>query len=138
MVYYSNSESETWAIGKLISEKIKPGDKILLDGDIGAGKSVLARGIAGGLGVTEAMPSPTFTLVNEYDAKYKIYHFDFYRLNDPYELYEIGFEEYVYSPGVSLIEWYSKGGELIPNESILVSIKIDSGNKRKIEINWTR
>lgn len=138
MVYYSNSESETWAIGKLISEKIKPGDKILLDGDIGAGKSVLARGIAGGLGVTEPMPSPTFTLVNEYDAKYKIYHFDFYRLNDPYELYEIGFEEYVYSQGVSLIEWYSKGGELIPNESILVSITIESGNKRKIEINWTR
>ncbi|MBP7553622.1 MAG: tRNA (adenosine(37)-N6)-threonylcarbamoyltransferase complex ATPase subunit type 1 TsaE [Spirochaetes bacterium] len=138
MVYYSNSESETWAIGKLISEKIKQGDKILLDGDIGAGKSVLARGIAAGLGVTEPMPSPTFTLVNEYDAKYKIYHFDFYRLNDPYELYEIGFEDYVYSEGVSLIEWYSKGGELIPNESILVSIKIESGNKRKIEINWTR
>lgn len=110
----------------------------MLDGDIGAGKSVLARGIAAGLGVTEPMPSPTFTLVNEYDAKYKIYHFDFYRLNDPYELYEIGFEDYVYSEGVSLIEWYSKGGELIPNESILVSIKIESGNKRKIEINWTR
>ncbi|HNZ27505.1 MAG TPA: tRNA (adenosine(37)-N6)-threonylcarbamoyltransferase complex ATPase subunit type 1 TsaE [Spirochaetota bacterium] len=138
MVYYSNSESETWAIGKLISEKIKPGDKILLDGEIGAGKSVLARGIAGGLGVAEPMPSPTFTLVNEYDAKYKIYHFDFYRLKDPYELYEIGFEDYVYSQGVSLIEWYSKGGDLIPNESILISIKIESDNKRKIEINWTR
>lgn len=132
--YYSKSVSETFDIARLFSEKATPGMVILLEGSLGAGKSVFVRGFLSGLGINEAIPSPTFTLVNEYNCKFKIYHFDFYRLNDPYELYEIGFEDYVYSNGISLIEWASKGGDLIPLNAYKVNIEIKSLSDRNISI----
>ena len=132
--YYSKSVSETFDIARLFSEKATPGMVILLEGSLGAGKSVFVRGFLSGLGINEAIPSPTFTLVNEYNGKFKIYHFDFYRLNDPYELYEIGFEDYVYSNGISLIEWPSKGGDLIPLNAYKINIEIKSLSDRNISI----
>lgn len=137
MIYLSNSEKETFMLGLKLSEKIKPGDIFLIEGALGVGKSVLVRGFAKGLGVDESMPSPSFTLVNEYQGKYPIYHFDFYRISDPFELYELGFEDYIYSQGISFIEWPSKGENLMPTEAIKVNIAIIDG-KRQIEILWTR
>lgn len=136
--FHSNSELETFQIAKDISKKIVPGDVFLIEGPLGAGKSVFIRGILSGLGVNEAVPSPTFTLVNEYKGIYPIYHFDLYRINNPFELYEIGFEDYVYSDGVSLIEWASKGGDLMPENAINIDIKIKSDNEREIKIQWNR
>jgi len=137
MEYISKTEKDTFQFAYSLAEKVIPGDIFLLEGELGAGKSIFVRGIAKGLGVNEAMPSPTFTLVNEYSAKLPVYHFDFYRLSDPFELFEIGFEEYIYSNGVSFIEWPSKGGDLIPQKSIKVKIDI-LNDKRRITVTWKR
>jgi tRNA threonylcarbamoyladenosine biosynthesis protein TsaE len=134
-VFFSSSPEETENIGKMIAKKARPGDIFLFEGSLGAGKSVLIRGMAAELGITEPLLSPTFTLVNEYLGKVKFYHFDLYRLDEPFELYEIGFEEYVYSDGISCIEWASKCGELLPDESIKVDITLEN-EKRKITVVW--
>lgn len=134
-VFFSSSPEETENIGKMIAKKARRGDIFLFEGSLGAGKSVLIRGMADELGITEPLLSPTFTLVNEYLGKVKFYHFDLYRLDEPFELYEIGFEEYVYSDGISCIEWASKCGELLPDESIKVDITLEN-EKRKITVVW--
>ncbi len=133
-VFFSKSEIDTFNLGLNLSKHIEPGVVIGLDGSLGAGKSVFIRGVLSGLGVKEAVPSPTFTLVNEYSALYKIYHFDLYRLNDPYELYEIGFEDYIYSDGISLIEWYNKAGDILPEDIVKIKIRLISDNEREILI----
>lgn len=135
MIFISSSEKETIEFAKSLAGKIKPGNIFLVEGSLGVGKSVFIRGVARGLGVIDSMPSPTFTIVNEYKGKYPIYHFDFYRINDPIELYEIGLEEYLYSDGVCFIEWPSKAGELLPKDTINVKIGFIN-NKRKVEIKW--
>jgi tRNA threonylcarbamoyladenosine biosynthesis protein TsaE len=134
--FTSDSELDTYKIAYKFSEKLKQGDIVLFEGQLGAGKSIFIRGILNGLGVNEVIPSPTFTIVNEYKTKFSIYHFDFYRINDPYELYEIGFEEYIYSGGISLVEWASKAIDLMPDDAVKVDITILSDNKREITINW--
>ena len=135
MTFHSRSEKETYDIAFGLAKKINKGDILLLEGELGAGKSVFARGLAKGLGVDEAMPSPTFTIVNEYQGNLTVYHFDFYRINDPFELYEIGFEEYLYSGGVSIIEWPSKAGNMLPGRAVKVEIKIKN-SEREITIQW--
>jgi len=137
MIFYSKSEEETFTIAKSLSSKVREKDVFLISGPLGAGKSVFVRGMASGLGIDEAMPSPTFTIVNEYKGKFNVLHFDFYRLNDPFELYEIGFEDYVYSNNVSFIEWPEKGGDMVFENSIKVEIKILE-NEREISIEWNR
>ena len=137
MIFYSKSERETFIFAKKIANKVKLGDIFLIEGALGVGKSVFVRGIASGLGVNEPMPSPSFTIVNEYKGKFPVYHFDFYRINEPFELYEIGFEDYIYSNGVSFIEWPAKGGELVPVNAIKVKMKI-VGEEREIKIQWNR
>ncbi len=137
MIYFSGSEKETFSIGQDLAGKIVAGDIFLVEGGLGVGKSVLVRGMAKGLGVDEAMPSPSFTLVNEYAGRFPVYHFDFYRINDPFELYELGFEDYVYSKGVSFIEWPSRGRELMPSNAVKINMTIVDG-KRRIEVLWTR
>ena len=135
MIYISRSEKDTFEFAQSLSEKVQPGNIFLVEGKLGVGKSVFIRGVARGLGVIDPMPSPTFTIVNEYKGKYPIYHFDFYRINDPIELYEIGLEDYLYSNGVSFIEWPSKAGNLLPAKAI--KIKIDfKNNERKVNVKW--
>ncbi len=134
-IFFSSSPEETENIGKMIAKKACPGDIFLFEGSLGAGKSVLIRGMAQELGITEPLLSPTFTLVNEYLGKVKFYHFDLYRLDEPFELYEIGFEEYIYSDGISCIEWASKCGELLPEKSIKINITLED-EKRKITVVW--
>lgn len=137
MHFNSKSEIETFNIGRKFSKNLKPGDIVLVEGTLGAGKSVFIRGVAKGLGINEPMPSPTFTILNEYEGKCKMYHFDLYRINSPEELYNIGFEEYLYSEAISLIEWPSKAGFLLPEKAIKVNIEITE-NGRIIKITWKK
>ncbi|MBD1399772.1 tRNA (adenosine(37)-N6)-threonylcarbamoyltransferase complex ATPase subunit type 1 TsaE [Pelovirga terrestris] len=106
----SASEKQTLKIGRLIGRCLDAPLLMLLQGDLGAGKTVLARGIARGLGVATRIPitSPTFTLMNHYPARIDLYHFDLYRLSGPEDLMDIGFDEYAFGDGVALVEWPEK------------------------------
>ena len=103
----SSGEEQTLELGIQLGRLLEQSALILLQGDLGAGKSVLARGVARGLGVDPEIPitSPTFTLMNQYSARLELYHFDLYRICDPDELIEIGFDEFAYGDGVALVEW---------------------------------
>lgn len=111
-VYHSPGEGQTLELGIQLGRLLEQPALILLQGDLGAGKSVLARGIARGLGVPEEIPitSPTFTLMNHYPARLDLYHFDLYRLSDSDELIEIGFDDFAYGKGVALVEWPDRLG----------------------------
>jgi tRNA threonylcarbamoyladenosine biosynthesis protein TsaE len=120
-------------LGKQLGRLLEQPALILLQGDLGAGKSVLARGIARGLGVDPQVPitSPTFTLMNHYPARLELYHFDLYRLNDPDELIEIGFDDYAFGSGVTLVEW----PERIEDEQVAglwIRIKILENGRREL------
>lgn len=106
MIYLTHSESDSLAFAARLSPMLAAGDAVLLTGELGAGKSVLARGIARGMGVEGPMPSPTFTLMVPYEANgRKLYHFDLYRLADPDEYYAAGLDEFVGGDGVAVVEW---------------------------------
>ena len=118
-----NNEEDTRALGHLIADALEPGDVVALIGDLGTGKTALTRYIAEGLGIRSGISSPTFTILHEYsDGRLPLYHFDAYRIDDPAELYEIGYDEYFFGNGVCLIEWPSKIAELIPKNAAVISI----------------
>jgi len=132
-----DSVEKTLAIGKKIGQLANPGDIICLIGDLGTGKTHITKGIAEGLGISDNITSPTFTIVNEYSGRLKLNHFDVYRVSDPDEIYAIGFDEYIFSESVSVIEWANYIEELIPEEHIRIIInKLPSHgeNFRKITI----
>ena len=121
MIYETMSPKETFELGKKIGLEAKAGEIICLDGDLGVGKTVFTQGFAKGLGIDEAVNSPTFTIIQEYDeGRLPLYHFDVYRIGDPEEMYEIGYEDYFYGQGVCLIEWAKLIEELIPDEAKIV------------------
>ena len=138
MVMESYSAEETFRLGEMTGAKLKPGTVICLDGDLGAGKTVFVKGVAKGLGVTDTVCSPTFTILQEYrDGRMPLYHFDVYRIEDPEEMYEIGFDDYLYGEGVCLIEWAKNVAELIPEGALKITITkdLDKGlSYRKISI----
>ena len=120
------SPEETFALGKKLGEEAAPGEIFCLDGDLGVGKTVFTQGFAAGLGVTEPVNSPTFTILQIYEeGRLPLYHFDVYRIGDPEEMDEIGYEEYFFGDGVCLIEWASLIGELIPEGARRVLIVKD-------------
>lgn len=126
MIYESHSAEETFEIGKQIGQTAKPGQIICLNGDLGVGKTVFTKGFAKGLEIEEEVNSPTFTIIQIYDdGRLPLYHFDVYRIGDPEEMYEIGFEDYFYGEGVCLIEWSTLIEELIPEDAIEVKIEKD-------------
>lgn len=129
---------ETFLLGKEMAGEAKAGTVITLNGDLGAGKTVFAQGFAAGLGVEAYVNSPTFTILQIYeDGRLPLYHFDAYRIGDPEEMDEIGFEEYVYGEGVSLIEWAELIEEILPERRIDVTIRraLEAGdNVREITI----
>ncbi|WP_026882181.1 tRNA (adenosine(37)-N6)-threonylcarbamoyltransferase complex ATPase subunit type 1 TsaE [Clostridium akagii] len=138
MEFIVNNESMTLELGSKLGSLLNKGDIICLNGDLGTGKTHFAKGIAKGLLIDEYITSPTFNIVNEYTGRLKLYHFDVYRVNDPDEIYAIGFDEYIFSDAVSIIEWSSYIEELIPDEHISISIeKLPSRgiDFRKIVIN---
>jgi len=105
MLYRTDSPEATTEFGRALGGQLAPGDVVLLAGDLGAGKSVLARGLARGLGIAQAMPSPTFTLMQPYEGRIPFYHFDLYRLDDPDQFFEAGLDEFVGGDGAAVIEW---------------------------------
>lgn len=126
MVIETSSREETLNLGELIGQKVSLGNVITIDGDLGVGKTVLAQGIARGLGITEHVVSPTFTIIQEYtDGRIPLYHFDVYRIEDPDEMYEVGYEEYFYGDGVCVIEWAELIEEMIPGDHIKIKIAKD-------------
>ena len=124
-VVVTQSEAETRALGEKLGREAKAGDIFLLEGDLGVGKTVLAKGVAVGLGISEPITSPTFTIVHEYEGRLPLYHFDVYRIGDPDEMLDIGFDEYLFGAGVCLIEWPSRVEELIPETAVKVTIEKD-------------
>ena len=105
MVYMTRSEADTMNFAARLAEMLMPGDTVLLNGDLGVGKSVIARGVARGLDINGPMPSPTFTIMIPYEGREKFYHFDLYRLSDPDEYYAAGLDEFVGGDGIAMVEW---------------------------------
>ena len=126
MIKESFCPEETYALGKSLGEAAKPGDVICLNGDLGVGKTVFTQGFADGLGITEPVNSPTFTIVQEYhDGRLPLYHYDVYRIGDISEMDEVGYEDYFYGDGVCLIEWSNLIEEILPDHMISVKIEKD-------------
>jgi tRNA threonylcarbamoyladenosine biosynthesis protein TsaE len=133
MKLQSDSPDQTMRIAKEFSKKVKGGDVICLRGDLGAGKTQFVRGFVQGFGFTgNEVSSPTFTVINEYRGEPSIYHFDCYRLEHYSEAVEIGAEEYFYGDGITIIEWPDKIAEILPNDSVNITIKVLSENKREL------
>lgn len=123
-VYETNSPEETRALGKKIGALAKPGDVYTLVGDLGVGKTVFTQGIAEGLGITEPVSSPTFTIVQIYEeGRLPFYHFDVYRIGDLEEMDEIGYEDYFYGQGLCMIEWANLIEEILPEKRYDVTIE---------------
>ena len=124
MIIETNSASETLALGEKLGKAAKLGQIYTLNGDLGVGKTVLTQGFAKGLGITEAVNSPTFTIIQEYtEGRLPFYHFDVYRIGDVEEMDEIGYEDYIYGEGVSLIEWANLIEEILPEQIIEITIE---------------
>ncbi len=122
--FQSNTAEQTYKFGYDMAKEARQGDVIALIGDLGTGKTVFAKGFADGLGVSEPVTSPTFTIVCEYtQGSLPLYHFDVYRIDDPEELFEIGFEEYLYGGGVCLIEWADRIMDELPGQTAVVEIR---------------
>ncbi len=126
--FRSHSAEDTRELGRKIGAVLKGNDLICLIGDLGTGKTALTGGMAEGLGIKGYITSPTFTIVNEYNAYIPLYHFDVYRLSDPDEMFEIGFEEYLYGNGVVVIEWADMIKDILPRDYIRIEIKKDIEN----------
>ena len=126
MITETFSEKETRALGEELGRKAVPGSLYTLTGDLGTGKTVFTQGFARGLGITEHVNSPTFTIVQEYDGgRLPFYHFDVYRIGDLEEMDEIGYEDYFYGDGVCLIEWAELIEELLTPERTAIRIEKD-------------
>ncbi|MBQ9061224.1 MAG: tRNA (adenosine(37)-N6)-threonylcarbamoyltransferase complex ATPase subunit type 1 TsaE [Eubacterium sp.] len=138
MNYRTESPDETYELGVKMGQEALPGQIYTLDGDLGAGKTVFAKGFAEGLGVTEIVNSPTFTILQTYESgRLPLYHFDVYRIAEPEEMDEIGYEDCFYGNGVTLVEWAELIDELIPADAVRIRItrvKGEEGNARDIVV----
>ncbi len=138
-IYESFGPAETFELGRKLGSCAKPGTIICLNGDLGTGKTVFTQGFAAGLDITEPVSSPTFTIVQVYEeGRLPLYHFDVYRIGDPEEMEEIGYEDYFYGEGVCLVEWSELIEELIPEEamSVLIEKDLERGFDFR-QITWT-
>ena len=130
--------TETASFAHLLARLAIPGDLICLSGDLGAGKTALTQQIAKGLEVPDNcyVTSPTFSILQEYPGRMPLYHFDFYRLFDETEVEDLGFEEFFYLSGLSVIEWSERAGSLIPDTRLLLEMTIENENARKVDIDF--
>lgn len=124
-IYESYSYEDTQKIAKELADGLQGGEFVAMYGDLGAGKTAFVQGIASALGIERHITSPTFTIVNEYEGRLPLYHFDVYRIADSDEMYEIGFDEYVYGGGVCFVEWAELIEDLFPPEYIRLTILKD-------------
>ena len=126
MIIETRSPEETFALGKKIGEMARPGEIYTLTGDLGVGKTVFTQGVAAGLGITEPVSSPTFTIIQEYDSgRLPFYHFDVYRIGDIEEMDEIGYDDYFFGQGICLIEWANLIEEILPENRREIVIEKD-------------
>ena len=126
MVIETHDPEETFEVGRTIGMNAKPGQIYTLTGDLGVGKTVFTQGVAAGLGITEPVNSPTFTIIQEYeDGRLPFYHFDVYRIGDLEEMEEIGYDDYFFGQGICLIEWAEIIEEILPEKRIEVTIEKD-------------
>lgn len=126
MIIETRSPEETFELGKKIGEAAKPGQVYTLNGDLGVGKTVFIQGVAAGLGITEPVSSPTFTIVQVYEeGRLPFYHFDVYRIGDIEEMEEIGYDDYFFGEGICLIEWAELIRDILPEKRIEVTIEKD-------------
>lgn len=130
--FISNSAEDTQRLGELIGSMLVGGEIICFTGDLGAGKTTMTKSIALGLEVEDYVTSPTFTIVNEYEGRVPLYHFDVYRIGDVDEIYNIGYEDYIYSGGVCIIEWANIIKTELPEERLEISIRSLEENIRVI------
>ena len=136
MEYISNSPAETEALGEALAARLTAGTVVAFTGDLGAGKTAFTRGLARGLGVPDRVTSPTFTIVNEYQGRIPLFHFDMYRLPDADALFDIGWEDYLDRGGVCAVEWSKNVAEALPEDTVWVDIRRLEGedNGRRITI----
>ncbi len=128
----TNSTEETLQFSKELAQKLQPGDVIILEGDLGAGKTTFTKGLALGLEIKKNVSSPTFTIIKEYNGRLPLYHMDVYRLEDSYE--DLGFDEYFEGQGVTVVEWAHLIEEQLPNELLQIKITHGEENSRILTI----
>jgi tRNA threonylcarbamoyladenosine biosynthesis protein TsaE len=135
MQWKSHSPAETRAFGERLARGLRAGDVVLLRGELGAGKSELARGIARGLGVTGYVTSPSFTILQVHaGGRLPLYHFDWYRLSDVEELYELSLDEYLYGDGVAVVEWPDRAPEAIPQRHLAITLEASGESGRRLTL----
>lgn len=132
----SQSAEETHAIGRILGNALRAGDVVALIGELGTGKTHLTQGMARGLGVPEGYPitSPTFTLINEYPGRCTLYHLDVYRLIGSVDLEDMGYEEYFFGQGVTVIEWAEKIRDILPDSTLMIEMEYTDENSRDLVI----
>jgi tRNA threonylcarbamoyladenosine biosynthesis protein TsaE len=136
--FISNSPDETEAFGRRFAGEAKGGDVIALTGALGTGKTQFVKGLAAGLGATTAATSPTFTLIHEYSGgRLPIYHFDFFRVEDQQSVERLGFDDYFFGDGVSVIEWADRFPDLIPEKARWISFETKTETQRAIRVQGT-
>lgn len=133
MTHITQTREDTQNLGMQLAATLKRGDVVLMTGDMGAGKSEFSRGVARGLGITCAVPSPSFTILNVYEeGRIPLFHFDWYRIGDESELTDMGLDEYVGGDGVALIEWHERAPYLIPETALEVRLEPQEDGSRRI------
>ncbi len=137
MVFCTNSEAETEAVGAEFAAKLPDGSVVAFYGDLGAGKTAFVRGMAKGMGIDAHVCSPTFTIVNEYIGRRELFHFDMYRLGSSDELFDIGWEDYLDRNGVCAVEWSENVEDAFDGSEIIVRIEKSSDSGRRISIGGT-
>jgi len=123
MLIKTHAPEETSQVGRLLGNACRGGETILLEGDLGAGKTTLTQGLAAGLGVSAAVVSPTFIILREYEGRLPLYHFDFYRLEGTGRAVDLEFDDYLSAGGVCVVEWPSSAPELTPDDYLLLTIR---------------
>lgn len=135
MIYRSNTEQETEALGMRLARSLPEGSQVIaMYGELGAGKTAFIRGLGRGLGITELINSPTFTIVNEFRGERELFHFDMYRLGSADELFDIGWEDYLARGGICAVEWSENVSEAFDGSEIIVTIRKTGDGSREIEI----
>lgn len=131
----TESREATMKLGQRLAAQLKPGSIVCLFGELGSGKTTFVKGMARGLRISPVkVHSPTFVLMNIYEGKLSLYHFDFYRLEDVREIEKIGYEEFLFGEGVAVVEWPQRMGSLLPEEYVKIELKIHGENSRTIKI----
>lgn len=139
IVFILRDIDDTERLGRLLGKRAKPGEVICLDGDLGAGKTALTQAIGRGLDVPGNcyVTSPSFAMLHEYEGRVPMYHMDFYRLEGVDEVEDLGFEEYFYMAGLTVIEWSKRAEEILPRERLSIKMRLNDDLSRTITLKYT-